>query len=318
MARQGSTTTDRVNDAAFIARGLLGVLRVFYIENLRLEWEKMFEQSVVTRQTLDNYLSRLFNASTALGFTALQRAYLAAAGEQFWVNYTYLRDNPIDPTRGLTEDKKFLDLHGKSGAFQVAASRILHVQDSAVDATDARRFQGQVLRGLLIGTYGINVAVSVIWLLQNGWKDFTNLKSLAEGIFRILFALGNATWLTREIVSLSGGLASITDTETGEFARALQQVAAGELTLGGAAWTFETVLDAVFQIKEGSVRAGVLDIVTALFKAAFTWYMAVGMGHEYKRDTGGAMPKPHHLAVPVMLGLGALAIAAIFAEGTGE
>jgi hypothetical protein len=116
----GANATDDINDAAFLARALLGLGRIVYTENLRLEWETIYEQGVVTRPRLDAYITRLFEASPYLNITAAQRLQIAAATEQFWANYCGLRDAPLDPAKGWTERKKNLDIQAKVSAFQGA------------------------------------------------------------------------------------------------------------------------------------------------------------------------------------------------------
>jgi hypothetical protein len=312
LARSGSTATDGINAGAFVTRALMGLGRIGYTENLRLEWEKIFEQGVVTRDGLDRYVSRVFNGSPWLGVTALQRAHIAAATEQFWANYTHLRDKPIDPASGWTEQQKFLAIHAKVGAHQSTVNRTLNLQDSSIDATDARRPQGRLLRATQLATYGVNLAVTAKWLEAGGLKEFTEAASVPEAAFRALFGLGNAVLASREGYSLAGGLLGITDTETNAVSRGLQFAGTGALAAGGVAWTADSAVAAVSNFIHKDFPDAGLDTITAVLKLAFTWFLSEGLGNEIKRAGGQPMAGPRGLSMPQVLMLGTLALSVVF------
>jgi hypothetical protein len=138
--------------------------RSLYSQKLRLQWEEIFEQGAVTRDGLNRHVSRIFNAAPALGLTPLQKAQIAAISEQFWANYTYLRDLPLDPARGWTEKQKFLALHAKVGEYQITVAREANLQDSSITALDARRWLARGFKLVTLGTYAVNDAVAGKWV----------------------------------------------------------------------------------------------------------------------------------------------------------
>jgi hypothetical protein len=178
----------------------------------------------------------------------------------------------------------------------------------------------------MLATYGVNTAVAAKWLATDGLKEFGNVRSLAEAIFRMLFFLGNAMLGTQQGRAIAGGLLGLTDKETDAWARGLLVGGTSLLSAGGVAWTLQTGLTAIedFLVKSGGATeihmdhaAGSLDVITAVLKAMFT-AGAAGMAYqEYKRISGGPLPKPAAQASPALLMLGALGLAMIFGLAAG-
>ena len=318
----GSLPADIANATAFFLRGALLLGRGLYTQKLRLAWEEIFEQGVVTRQGLDRYVSRLFNTADALGITPLQKVHISAAAEQFWANYTYLRDRPLDPDNGWTEKARFLAMHAKVGEFQIIVSREANLQDSSVNALDARRPRGMLVRAGALLTYSVNNAVALKWLHDGGFDmnvfhemlndpSMKHSQAAAEMSFRILFALGNGALSTREGASLIGGMFGITGTETNKTQKALQRWGMGALTAGGAAWTATDALTVVHDATQGdSIAQGV---ATTMLKAAFTYAAYNATKHELNAAHARPMEGPLAQEKPGQLMAGALMAAMVVA-----
>jgi hypothetical protein len=296
----------------------LGLVRILYTDNLRLRWEEMFEKANVTREGLDQYVSRLFNGSFGLDITADQRFAIAAATEQFWTNYQELANAPLDFAKGYTQDKKVIDLQGKIAAYQSAMSRILNLQDSTVDATDARRIEGLILRGLLAGTHGINVAVGLQWLLLGHPDRFKGLINAPEAAFHVLFLVGNLVLGVRAERALVGGRFKVTDTDGGDFPHAQELLGTATLALGGLAWGTEDFIAAVTKFIGREAGAGVLDIVTMILKLAFAYNMAKNSASEFNRMFARPMWGPRDQALPLLMVAGCLGIIEIISLVAGE
>jgi hypothetical protein len=312
----GSPVADVANAAAFLARSGAVLTRTMYTEKLRLAWETIFEQGSVTREGLDRYVSRLMNTAEHLGVTALQRVNIAAITEQFWANYTHLRDRPIDPASGWTEKQKFFALHAKVGEFMITVSREANLQESSLNALDARRTAGRWVRAGTLATYLVNDVIAWKWLESSGLdlKTFTDVftdpsrtttQAAAEASFRVLFALGNAALTTREGVALIGGLFKTTGTETNRFQKGLQRWGTLSLAGGGAAWTLGDALTFLHSVHAGDPDA--LAAARTLLEAAFTYGSVQNWKHENRRAHGNPMDGPRKLATPNVIVGGALA-----------
>ena len=309
---EGGAVADKVNDAAFLVRSLLSMGRVSYTEDLRLQWEAIFEQGNVTREGLDQYVSRLFNASSALDITMAQRLNIAAATEQFWANYLYLSNKPINHAEGWTHEQRELAILAKVGAYQGAMSRMLHLQDSAIDATDARRFEGRGLRFGALTTYGINVAHALQWFANRDLN--ASAKIPAEACFYVLFGLGNSLNAVKEARSLAGGFFGITDTETDKFAQSLQLAGMGALMAGGVPWAVSSLISAATSKVPAEIG---VDVLNMFFEGAFTFAMSKNFQTEYARFNADAMPGPRAQAIPQLLVQGFLLLIMIVALGAG-
>jgi hypothetical protein len=309
----GGAKSDRVNDGAFLLRSVLSAGRIFYTEKLRLEWEKIFEERNVTREGLDQYVSRLFNAADALSITPEQRARIGAATEQFWANYHYLSNK--EPSTEWTKERSDLAIHATIGAYQITVNRELHLQDSSINATDARRPMGKALRALALSTYGVNVAHSIQWFINRDLhvsKETMNIP--AEAAFLILFGLGNLMNGVKEARSLAGGILGITDKETDKLAQSLQLGSTGLLTVGGALWSVDDLLSAI-NVKS---HAGIaVDVLSALIKGAFTFYLAKNFRSEYAKFNANPVGGPRQQAVPQLLVQGLLFAAVMIAISAG-
>jgi hypothetical protein len=90
-----------VDALAFGLRGAMIAARALYGERLRLDWELIFEEGHVTRDSLNAFVSRIFDAAEALHITDAQKLQIAAATEQFWANYQYLAERDLTSYRGL-------------------------------------------------------------------------------------------------------------------------------------------------------------------------------------------------------------------------
>jgi hypothetical protein len=315
---EGGAVADRVNDAAFLARAVLGLVRILYTDNLRLRWEEMFEKANVTREGLDQYVSRLFNGSFGLDVTADQRFAIATATEQFWTNYQELANAPLDFAKGYTQDKKVLDLQGKIAAYQSAMSRILNLQDSTVDATDARRIEGQILRFFLSWTHGINVAVGLQELLQGRPDRFKGWINKPEAAFHVLFLVGNLMLGVRAERALVGGRFKVTDTDGGDFPHAQELLGTGTLALGGLAWSVQDMIAAATKIAGHHVFAATLDIITAILKLAFAYNMGKNFASEFNRMFARPMWGPRDQALPLIMVAGTLGIIEIISLVSGD
>jgi hypothetical protein len=313
----GGAAADRVNNASFLVRAVVGLVRIFYTEKLRLEWEEIFEKGNVTREGLDQYVSRLFNGSDGLDLTAHQRLLIGAATEQFWANIRHLADQRIDFDVGYTDLQKIFDIQAKVGAYQCAMSRVLNVQDSTVDATDARRREGQIARLVLQTTHGINVMVGLQGLLRGDYKGLEALLHIPETAFHFLFVLGNATMGTRAARGLAGGLLKITDTDGGRWPHGAELAGTGLLAAGSMFWSAQDIIGIATNAlhKEGG-QAGV-DTVTAILKAAFAFYMAQNSMSEFNRVFAREMRGPKDQAFPLMMVSGTLLLTMIIALAAG-
>jgi hypothetical protein len=314
---EGGAIADRVNDAAFLTRAVLGLVRILYTEKLRLQWEEMFEKANVTREGLDQYVSRLFNGSSGLDITMGQRVTIAAATEQFWANYQHLSTKPLNYDKGYTQDQRVLDIQAKVGAYQGAMSRALNLQDSTVDATDARRLEGQAFRALLLTTHGINIAVGLQWLLQGSHERFKLSVNTPEAAFHVLFLLGNIMMGVRAARSLAGGIFKVTDTDAGRLPHAMELAGTASLAAGGLAWSVQDGIAAVTKFIGKDAPAGALDTITAILKLAFAGYMARNSMSEFNRVFARPMWGPRDQAIPLLMVNGALGLAMLISLGTG-
>jgi hypothetical protein len=328
----GSEVANILNPLGFLARQVVNFGRGVYLEQLRLQWEDIFEQGMVTRDGLDRYVSRLFNGAPYLGITALQRTHIAAATEQFWANYTYLRDQPLTDT--FTEQQRFLALHAKVGEYQITVSREGNLQDSSVSALDPRRPSGRWFRTALFATYGVNETVALNWLNTSGLHQILSASFLhqasgladaqngAELLYRGLFLLGTTMPLVQQGAALIGGLFDITTMETHGFQRFLQRWGQLALGVGGAAWTVQGALTTATQIHMtaaaglhgdwlGDGTLAVMSLALTLAKAAFTWADLRVTADEFRRAGALPMRGPMALARPQIILAGALGAAMI-------
>jgi hypothetical protein len=324
----GSNIANALTSGGFLVRGLMSFGRTAYLEQLRLQWEQIFEQGAVTRDGLNRYVSRLFNAAPYLGITALQRAHISAATEQFWKDYTYLRDQPL--SANYTEQQRFLALHAKIGEYMITVSREGNLQESSLSAADSRRFEGRWFRSGLLATYGINEAVALNWMETSGLHQILSMQFLHQGsiladaqsaselAYRSLFLLGNAMLMTREGNSLIGGLFGISGMETNRLQKALQRW--GQLTLGagGIGWTINGGLSTAAAISSamhadswGNGTTAALDMATTIARAAFTWAALRSYGDEFNRTHALPMSGPLKLSKPQLVLAGALGSAMI-------
>ncbi len=313
----GSPGADLANAAAFLVRGGQILGRTAYLEKLRLSWEAMFEQGVVNRQLLDRYVSRLVQTAEHLGVTALQRTHLAAITDQFWANYTHLRDIPIDPTRGWTEEQKFFTLHSKVGEYLSTVSREANLQESSLNALDARRRAGRLFRGVTVGTYLTNDLIFGKWLAAGhiDWDvfhqlvshpDLANAQGAAELSFRLLFGLGNAFLGTREGVALIGGRFGISSTETNKPQKLLQRWGSMLLGSGSTAWTLTDALGFIAEMQANHPDQAAVSAVRTLLEGAFSFYSFQNAKHAYNAGHSRPMEGPRQLAKPNVIVGGAL------------
>jgi hypothetical protein len=326
----GSADAGVLTSLGFLGRAALNLGRTAYLEQLRLQWEQIFEQAAVTRDGLNRYVSRLFNAAPSLGITALQRYHISAATEQFWTNYTYLRDQPL--TADYTEQQRFLALHAKVGEYQITVSREGNLQESSLSAADTRRLQGRLFRSALLASYGVNEAVALSWLKTSGLheifgaqflhqaSDLADAQSASELLFRSMFLLGNAMLMTREGNSLIGGLFGITGTETNRFQKFLQRWGQLALGIGGIGWTVDgglttakTIKSLTYADRYGDGITAALDAASTLARAAFTRADFQIYADEFRKTHALPMQSPIELAEPQLILAGALGGAMIIA-----
>jgi hypothetical protein len=322
----GATTLDRLNALAFAARSGLAIAGLFHTEKLRVEWEDLFEKGNVTRQGFDRYVGRMRAIAPSLGITEEQLDIVAASMEQFWANYSYLADKPLDPENGWTDELKqqSLAIYAKLGAYQGAMSRMLHLQDSTINATDARHWLGRIIRGGELITYAMNLGDAFNWLKQfvDGAHKLRGGGEISEEsascAFHALFAVGNSMFAVNDAYSLAGGLRGITDTETGKFPQHLQLWGSLALATGAAAWSLEDIIAAVREFIGHDPGGGILDIVTMLLKCAFTYCTYLNFTSQYARVQAKEMKGPLEQAIPQYLAYGALGVASMIAVGVGD
>jgi hypothetical protein len=317
----GSDIANALTSGGFLVRGIMNFGRTAYLEQLRLQWEQIFEQGAVTRDGLNRYVSRLFNAAPYLGITALQRAHISAATEQFWTDYTYLRDQPL--SSNYTEQQRFLALHAKIGEYMITVSREGNLQESSLSAADSRRFEGRWFRSGLLATYGINEAVALNWMESSGLHQVLSMQFLHQGsiladaqsaselLYRSLFLLGNAMLMTREGNSLIGGLFGISGMETNRLQKALQRWGQLALGVGGVGWTINGGLSTAADVRGHNGTAAALDLATTFARGAFTWAALRGYGDEFNRAHALPMSGPLKLSKPQLVLAGALGAAMI-------
>jgi hypothetical protein len=324
----GSDIANALTAGGFLVRGIMNFARTAYLEQLRLQWEQIFEQGAVSRDGLNRYVSRLFNAAPYLGITALQRAHISAATEQFWTDYTYLRDQPLSDD--YTEQQRFLALHAKIGEYMITVSREGNLQESSLSAADSRRLEGRWFRSGLLATYAINEAVALKWMESSGLHQILSAQFLHQGsiladaqstsevVYRSLFLVANGMLATREGNSLIGGLFGISGTETNRLQKVLQRWGQLALGAGGIGWTADGALTTAAAISSathgdivGNGTTALLGTATTLARAAFTWAALRGYGDEFNRAHALPMSGPLKLSKPQLVLAGALGAAMI-------
>jgi hypothetical protein len=317
----GSNIANALTSGGFLVRGIMNFGRTAYLEQLRLQWEQIFEQGAVTRDGLNRYVSRLFNAAPYLGITALQRAHISAATEQFWTDYTYLRDQPL--TANYTEQQRFLALHAKIGEYMITVSREGNLQESSLSAADSRRLEGRWFRSGLLATYAVNEAVALNWMETSGLHQILGMQFLHQGsiladaqsaselVYRSLLLVANGMLMSREGNSLIGGLFGISGTETNRLQKVLQRW--GQLTLGagGVGWSINGSLTTAAEISAGNGTTAALDAASTLARIAFTWAALRSYGDEFDRAHALPMSGPLKLSKPQLILAGALGSAMI-------
>src|SRR5262249_37863241 len=111
-----------VDAVAFGLRGAMMAARALYGERLRLDWELIFEEGHITRDSLNAFVSRIFDATEALHLTDAQKLQIGAATEQLWSNYQHVAEKPWESYRGI------------HGSVQEARTRVAEIETRVQEA----------------------------------------------------------------------------------------------------------------------------------------------------------------------------------------
>jgi hypothetical protein len=220
------------NAVAFAVRGGLTALRALYDEAGRFSREEIFEEGHVTRDGLDRFVSPIFRQAKEMGFSDQQLFNVAGATEQFWANFKYLADRPLDAN--YTADQRYQAVMAKVGEYQSTLGRILGVDAGTVGQFDARSPLGKFYRIATLGTYLMNDAAAFHGFVTRP-IDLTNPVGIADAAFRVLFALGNFNATVLNIGGLSGGFGGRLN-ETHPLYQKLLAANTWIFTGAGAAW----------------------------------------------------------------------------------
>ncbi len=311
----GSTGADLANAAAFLVRGgqILAEPPIWRSCVLAGDDVRAGHRKPPVARPLCQPPHADRGASGRHGLTAYS---FAAISEQFWANYTHLRDIPIDPARGWTEKQKFFALHAKVGEYQSTVSREANLQESSLNALEARRRAGRWFRGVTVGTYLTNDLIFGRWLAGHiDWDvfhqlvshpDLANAQGAAELSFRLLFGLGNALLSTREGVALIGGRFGISSTETNKPQKALQRWGSMLLGSGSTAWTLTDALAFIAEMQANHPDQAAVSAVRTLLEGAFSFYSFQNAKHAYNAGHSRPMEGPRQLAKPNVIVGGAL------------
>jgi len=304
---------DEINASAFEARALLLGWRALYGESVRLEHEAIFEHGHLTRGSLDRYVSRLFLSQRAMSFSDKQMLRVSAATEQFWENYQYLRDVPIDDARGWTETQRYHAILAKAGEYLITIDRELMTQALSISELDARTRLGQLYRSGLLGTYLVNDAVTLSWL-TSGNVDLSTPTGQLEASYRLLFGLGNAVLTAHTTLNLAGGMRGLT-WESSPALRLIQTLGLSTIAATGVPWTAHDAVTFLTQLSAGNPIGATGSLVNTVVDAAFTYYTYKAARNGWNGLLGNAMPKASALARPAVLLAGALALRELLALG---
>jgi hypothetical protein len=300
-----------LNAGAFEVRALLIGLRAIHGEALRLEHEAIFENGFVTRKSLDQYVSRIASAQKMLQLSDEKMLRISAATEQFWANYQYLRDMPIDNARGWTQQQRFHAIMAKAGEFIITLDRELGLQTSSVNGLDARRPLGQAMRAVTLGTYLVNDAATLSWLTSDG-MDFSTPHGQTEAAYRILFGLGNAALTAHTIGTWSHGMAGRT-ADASPLMRFLQASGLTSVAMSGIPWTLNDGMRFFDEVVTGDMAGASTAAAATVLDAAFSYYTARAAATNWRGLSGGPMPTNSKIARPLVLLAGALALREIIA-----
>ncbi|APR96365.1 hypothetical protein PATSB16_30270 [Pandoraea thiooxydans] len=285
----GAIDSNAANAGAFDVRGLLIGVKTLYGEKMRLDWESIFEQGHVTRDSLNRFVGRLADLAPHLGITDAQIARTAALTEQFWENYKFLRDLPVDPTRGWTAEQKFHAIMAKVGEYQITVDRTIGTQASSINALDARAPAGKLYRAGVLGTYLFNDAATAAWAM-GGNVDFSSPQAAVATAFHTIFGAANTAMTLHTIAAMSGGLAKVT-WESSRLSKWVQGGAMTALGAGGLTWT---ALDLINTRGTGGPVSAALD---SLFTLGTIWAARNEMNKSLARPMvgPGALAKPYYL-----------------------
>ncbi|MBX2805386.1 MAG: DUF4781 domain-containing protein [Hyphomicrobiales bacterium] len=258
------SSADRVaNDGAFGIRGISALVKTLYAEKLRVDWEEIFEEGHVTRSNLNRFVSRIFNAQMAMGFSDEQMLQVGAVTEQFYKNYEYLRNSDAYNSR-----ERFLDIMALVGQYQITVDRIIGGQASSLSAFDPRRGVGQAQRAINLATLLINDAVAVSWLASNG-IDLSSPERAAQSSAAVLFGIGNGILTAHTATGLGGGLRGV-DLESSQTMRWLQGLSTATLAAGGTAWAATDGIKTLEAFSAGQYDAAALHMFHTILDVAFT------------------------------------------------
>jgi hypothetical protein len=288
------------NDAAFAARALAILAKSLYGERRRLQWEAIFEDGVITRKGIDEFGSRIFAAKDALGLTDDQLLQVSAVLEQLYKNYTFLREQPLDPARGLDEEQRFFHIMEAVGRAQIEIDRIIGGQASSISAFDPRRPAGQLLRGLNIATLLYNDSFSLAYLAQHPEIDVSSVAGMTRTLPAWLFAIGNAGLTLQNMAELGYGARGI-DVSSREGVRVLGNASNYAIAAGAAAWSLNDVFAAFDAATQGHYPVAATHAVKAAFEGVFGWGVGQNAVNETNALRNRPVPNPPKLSNPVLV-----------------
>jgi hypothetical protein len=301
-ATPGSHFADLLNEAAFAGRAVANVARTAYLEKLRLQWEQIFEEGFGTLDALYRYVSKLLNSAPWVGITALQRAHIAAATDQFWLDFTFLRSKPLDPANGWTDMQRFLAIHAKIGEYMITVSREGNLQESSVNAAEARRWQGQLLRGFMLTSYLANDTIAGKRLFSAApWHDIVasagaagHAQAAVALAQAALFFVGNTSLAANMAGSLGGGLRGISSMETSKAQKTLQEVIGMPALGAGASFlaTNQGMTTVAGYLNHVGAGADATNTILTLLTAAFAGKIGQTAWEGIRRQLRKPAPKP--------------------------
>lgn len=287
------------NPVSYSACGAMITGRTMHAEAQRLGIESILEEGHLTRDSLNKFVSRLVSARKWLNLSDQQLTRIGAATEQLWANYNYLRETPLDPATGWTEQQRFHALMGAIGDYQIIVDRELGFQASSVSALDARAPLGQLMRAGVLGTFLINDAATAAWL-ANGPIDLSTWAGKADFLSRSAFGLANAVLTAHAAGQLGAGRAKV-NWESSRPMQAMQATGNSIITGGGAAWTARDILYGLNEAMAGNWVQSGWHIINALLDGLFTTYMARSSINEISKVSGRGMVGPSKLERPAIL-----------------
>jgi hypothetical protein len=273
------------SEVAFPARGALLGVRAIWDENMRLTREQITEEGHVTRESLNEFVSPIFRAAPYKNFTDKQLLDVSAVTEQFWANYQYMTNKPIEAGPGAiwTKEQRAQMIMAQVGEFTSTLARILNVDPGTLSPFEASAPWGKAQRSAILATYLTNIGVSLRSLSP---LDLAHPVVLAS---KLVFLAGNTLGAGMTTTGLAGGFAR-RGVEGHPLYQRLQAINQWVFTGAGLTWATGDGYQAVLDIVASHPLRTAVDLIGLVTKLGYTYAQYRSALTEQARISGAPMP----------------------------